>query len=111
MATILPARPRDGDRKTGVLPALMPIARISRVLGFPPNVVDDPHKVTASWAFTVDGHYVAIWDYCGKRWSTLDPAGVLPALFGLKPADCACSDLLAPAPRAMPVPPLQLRLF
>lgn len=61
-------------------------AQIIQVLGFAPNVEDDPDKVVNSWGFMVNGtDHCAIWDYKGShmfnRWSTYDPAGVLPALF------------------------------
>ena len=63
-------------------------SQIIDVLGFKPNVDDDPDKVVNSWAFAVDGREVcAIWDYKGShlynRWSCYDPAGALPALFDL----------------------------
>ena len=57
---------------------------IVKILGFPPNVADDPDKVTASWTFTVAGKICAIWDYRGSRWSAYDPDFVLHLVFGDK---------------------------
>lgn len=42
-------------------------ARIIKVLGFKPNVEDDPDKVVSSWGFTIDGEDAAIWDYKGSQ--------------------------------------------
>jgi hypothetical protein len=59
---------------------------ITKLLGFAPNVEDDPDKVTASWAFTVDGVECAVWDYKGsfkyKRASTFGPIEALEKVFG-----------------------------
>jgi hypothetical protein len=47
--------------------------QICKVLGFAPNVEDDPDKVKYSWGFTIDGEPAGIWDYYGSssinRWS------------------------------------------
>lgn len=67
--------------KTGWLSAHLTVEQITDVLGFPPNIADDPDKVTASWGFTVDGIHCGIWDYNDERWSVYDPHNVLPALF------------------------------
>lgn len=48
----------------------------------PPNVDDDPVKVTCSWGYTVDGKDVAIWDYKGSRWSYYGDTKTLKKLFG-----------------------------
>jgi hypothetical protein len=59
--------------------------QIQKILGFAPNVEDDPDKVVHSWRFTVDGYDAAIWDYKGshhiKRWSIYDPHNILGNLF------------------------------
>ena len=55
--------------------------KIVEVLG-EPNVSDDPDKVTYSWAYTVDGQEVAIWDYKGCRWSYYGDTEALKKLFG-----------------------------
>ena len=54
---------------------------IKSVLGFKPNVKDDPDKVTASWGFTVDGVDCAIWDYKSWRWSCFGPREIFEKLF------------------------------
>lgn len=54
---------------------------IVSVLG-EPNASDDPDKVTYSWAYLVDGHEVAIWDYKGSRWSYYAPHHIMDQLFG-----------------------------
>jgi hypothetical protein len=58
---------------------------IEFILGFPPNVEDDPDKVVNSWRFKVDGYECAIWDYKGSQhfncWSIYDPHNVLGTLF------------------------------
>lgn len=77
----------DGTYKTGGLQNLGK-ADIVQVLGFKPNVVDDPDKVVNSWAFLVDGKPCAIWDYKGSHqvgmWSVYDPKNVLRTLFADK---------------------------
>jgi hypothetical protein len=54
-------------------------------LGFEPNVKDDPDKVTHSWAFKINGHKCAIWDWKGSSdknmWSYYDPDVVLDLVF------------------------------
>lgn len=42
------------------------VREIEAVLGFPPNKEDDHDKVTASWAFEMNDHKCAIWDYKGS---------------------------------------------
>lgn len=78
--TILPVDV-PGDYNTGCLPESISPEAITSVLGFPPNIKDDPCKVTHSWGFTVDGVRCGIWDFKGCRWSSYDPNGVLPKLF------------------------------
>ena len=62
--------------------------KIMQVLGFEPNVEDDPDKVVSSWVFEVDGKPAAIWDYKGShlrgQYSTYDPHGVLGEVFESK---------------------------
>jgi hypothetical protein len=81
---IIPVDER-GSFRTGVLPRRLSVNDIKKVLGFGPNVEDDPDKIKYSWAFTVDGTRCGIWDYKGVRWSVYDPENVLPGLFGTKP--------------------------
>ena len=82
--TIKPVNTANGTYRTGGLVNLTK-SQIINVLGFKPNVDDDPDKVVNSWAFTIDGDLCAIWDYKGShlfnRWSCYDPTGALPALF------------------------------
>lgn len=50
---------------------------IVKVLGFEPNIKDDPYKVRYSWGFTLDGEEAGIWDYKGSsdynKWSVYNP--------------------------------------
>ena len=59
---------------------------IVRILGFEPNVEDDPYKVVNSWGFTINGIECAVWDYKGshkyKQWSTFGPDEALRLVFG-----------------------------
>ena len=80
-APVIASDDLTGYYKTGSLPASITPERIAAVLGFGPNIDDDPDKVEHSWGFTVGGKRCGIWDYRGARWSVYDPAGVLPELF------------------------------
>lgn len=61
---------------------------ISSILGFEPNVADDPTKVSHSWGFLADGRQCGIWSYRGsermKNFSTYGPAEVFDQLFPAK---------------------------
>jgi len=70
-----------GDHYTGSLPPELTAEQITKVLGFPPNIKDDPNKVKHSWGFTVDGKRCGIWDYKGSCWSIYDPHHKLERLF------------------------------
>lgn len=74
-----------GSHRTGTLTGFTP-EEISNVLGFTPNVADDPDKVVNSWGFNVDGHDCGIWDYKGSHmfnlFSTYGPDHVFKELFG-----------------------------
>lgn len=75
-----------GSYCDGVLPATISKEDIIDVLGFPPNIEEDPDKVTNSWGFIVDGeHECGIWDYKGQciGWSTYGPHEVFKQLFNL----------------------------
>ena len=41
--------------------------QIVKVLGFEPNIQDDPYKVENSWGFTIDGEPAGIWDWKGSH--------------------------------------------
>ena len=73
-----------GGHKTGELNDITP-AMITEILGFGPNVDDDPDKVKHSWGFEVDGELCGIWDYKGSHhigmFSTFGPDRVFRALF------------------------------
>lgn len=75
---------RTGDSRTGHLEGLTK-GQIIKILGFKPNVQNDPSKVVNAWGFTVDDIRCAIWDYKGshkdKYWSTFGPDIVLQAVF------------------------------
>lgn len=90
LATFTPSKgikPIDkaGAYRTGTLTATS-YEQICQVLGFPPNVEDDPDKVKYSWGFSVDGVECAIWDYYSSYkqnvWSLYGPKDVLKKLFG-----------------------------
>jgi hypothetical protein len=55
------------------------------IIGFTPNVEDDPDKVQYSWRCRVNGKPFAIWDYKGshhaRRWSIYDPEHVATDIF------------------------------
>ena len=76
-----------GSHKTGSLPCDMSPENISEVLGFEPNIDDDPDKVVYSWgAHVVDqetneSYDIAVWDYKGSRWSTYGNPDVLERIF------------------------------
>jgi len=82
--TIVPTRNISGFR-TGTLYDI-DVETINRILGFEPNVVDDPDKVVNSWAFDVDGERCAIWDFKGShlhgQFSTYGSHDVFDKLFG-----------------------------
>ena len=83
---ILPIK-LSGSHRTGTLTKYTK-EQIIDILGFAPNVEDDPDKVVNSWAFTLDGCECAIWDYKGSHhyeiWSVYDPANVLSKLFTME---------------------------
>jgi hypothetical protein len=83
MIEIIP-NPVAGACKTGELNDIT-IAEITKILGFAPNVDDDPCKVTVSWGFTENGHACGIWDWKGSaeigQFSTFGPDYVFRALF------------------------------
>lgn len=82
---IMPISNITGTSKTGVLLDIS-ANKISNILGFDPNVDDDPNKVVNSWGFTYDGIKCAIWDYKGSQFfgqfSTFGPRIVFDKLFG-----------------------------
>jgi len=84
--TITPC-PICGGGRSGSLKNIT-AEEIAAVLGFPPNVADDPDKVTSSWSFDCDGRAGAIWDYCGStqrdEFSTCGDDALFVELFGAK---------------------------
>lgn len=74
-----------GAHQTGTLYDIN-VSTISNILGFEPNVEDDPMKVKNSWGFKVDGKLCGIWDYKGSekygQFSTFGPDEVFEKLFG-----------------------------
>lgn len=80
---ILPV-PIPGPRRTGEIQGYT-VAEINRILGFRPNVDDDPDKVRYSWGFLADGVQCGIWSYRNshlfKQFSTSGPAEVFATLF------------------------------
>lgn len=77
--------PIVAGHKTGRIMGLTK-AQIDRILGFKPNVDDDPIKVKHSWAFSAEGNACAVWDWKGshrsKEWSAYGPDDVLRRVFG-----------------------------
>lgn len=76
---------KTGPCRTGGLKNVN-INKIISVLGFGPNVADDPDKVKYSWGFTVDEVQCGIWDYKGSsdygEFSTYGPKTIFQSLFG-----------------------------
>lgn len=74
-----------GGARTGTLSNLT-VERINELLGFEPNVDDDPDKVNHSWGFTVDGSEFGVWDYKGSelqgRFSCCGSSKTLTKIFG-----------------------------
>ena len=62
------------------------VSTITSILGFEPNIDDDPDKVENSWGFEVDGVKCAVWDWKGSheygQFSTFGPNEVFEKLFG-----------------------------
>ncbi len=73
------------SHKTGRIVGLTK-AQIDRILGFKPNIKDDPYKVKYSWGFNVQGNDCAIWDWKGSHrfneFSAYGPDAVLRQVFG-----------------------------
>jgi hypothetical protein len=86
--TILPV-PIPGPSRTGEIVDYT-VAEINQILGFCPNVDDDPDKVQYSWGFLADGIQCGIWSYYNShklgRFSTSGPAEVFEKLFPEKVA-------------------------
>ena len=81
----------DGTHKQGELRDIT-AAEITELLGFKPNIKDDPYKVVNSWAFKVrpigsdkQPVLIAIWDYKGSHragiFSTYGPHELLESMF------------------------------
>lgn len=74
-----------GISKQGTL-SDMTVQEITKILGFEPNIEDDPNKVVNSWGFTADGKPCGIFDYYGShkqgKFSTSGPDEVFKELFG-----------------------------
>jgi len=79
----------NGSHRTGTLQG-MTAEKISKILGFSPNVNDDEEKVVHCWAGYVNGDKnrpIAIWDYKGShlygQYSTYGDRKALRELFDL----------------------------
>ena len=81
---------RAGPYRTGTLDLVTP-EDIEKVLGFAPNIEDDPDKVKYSWGFEADGKFAAIWDYKDsyklRVFSIYDPNGIIATLFNRSTED------------------------
>jgi hypothetical protein len=73
-----------GSHRTGEISGYT-ASEISSILGFQPNVADDPDKVSHSWGFLADGRQCGIWSYRGSEhiriFSTSGPREVFEKLF------------------------------
>jgi hypothetical protein len=78
---------KGGVCRTGTIRGTS-VKEINAVLGFEPNVADDPDKVNHSWGFTVKGKNCGIWDYKGSEmigmFSTYGPDWLFITMFGDK---------------------------
>lgn len=76
---------KPGKQATGILVGIT-VEAINTILGFEPNVEDDPDVVTNSWGFEIDGKEFGIWDYlCSQdreMFSTYGHKETLKKLFG-----------------------------
>lgn len=76
-----------GKHRTGTLNNITK-AEIIEILGFKPNIKDDPSKVVNSWGFSINGNKFGIWDYKGshkiKTWSCYGDHDTFKTLFGDK---------------------------
>ena len=72
---------RPGDHRSCSVSSDYTVEEITKILGFAPNVKDDPFKVKNSWGFKVDGVQCGIWDYKGSRWSFFGPREIAEKLF------------------------------
>ena len=74
-----------GSHRTGRLENIT-TGEVNGILGFGPNVDDDPDKVVNSWGFKAMGQNCAIWDYKGshkyKQFSTYGSHEIFSMLFG-----------------------------
>lgn len=78
----------SGSYRTGSIAGLT-VKEVCDILGFKPNVQDDPDKVQYSWGFTADNVLCGIWDYKSYAvepmyFSTYGPHEVFEKLFGSK---------------------------
>lgn len=78
---------KAGSHRTGTLIDTS-VDEIISILGFAPNVQDDPDKVKHSWGFRAGKHECGIWDYKGSetigQFSTYGSDNVFRKLFGDK---------------------------
>ena len=74
-----------GSHKTALIFGLSP-DQITALLGFKPNVKDDPYKVSHSWGFTAEGKACGVWSWKGSekvnQFSACGPVGLLAEIFG-----------------------------
>lgn len=75
-----------GSHRTGTI-SNTSFSEICEILGFEPNIEDDPYKVNYSWGALVNNHIrIGIWDYKQSytfgEFSTYGNPDVFKALFG-----------------------------
>ncbi len=77
---------KPGESRTGTLYDIN-VRVITEILGFGPNVQDDPNKVVSSWGFKIGDEEFGIWDFKGShlygQYSTYGNPVVLEKLFGV----------------------------
>lgn len=76
---------KAGGGRSGTLKN-MTVETINGILGFQPNIDDDPDKVKHSWGFKVGRREFGIWDYKGSErqgiFSTSGDHYILAEIFG-----------------------------
>ena len=74
-----------GSHKTATIFGLS-ADQVAALIGFPPNVKDDPYKVSHSWGFTADGKPFGVWSWKGSEkrneFSACGSVGILAEIFG-----------------------------
>ena len=73
----------SGYHKTGSLPDIYTVPRLTKILGLT-HLPENPFsygKVQYEWTFKIDDHECAIWDWKGVRWSCFGDASAIRSVF------------------------------